>query len=278
MLPFTQFCARFSAFDDNEIAKGGQKIVFSALHPMYGDVVVKVLLKVDARTMREIEIMNTHQFNAVPRLYEVEQVEFKGSDSLALVEQRIDGSSLRDIIASGKRYSLAEAVDFLTQSLVFIDEISKQKIVHRDVKPENIMLTDDGRYFFLDFGIARILDAESITETGFGGPNTPGYAAPEQFAGMKDIVDSRADLFSLGVVTYELIKGENPFRKNAQGVLGILYNTATITPTLFDLEGDDRSMFRGLVSSMMSKSIIGRPRNAEEALSWLEAAKPTFRM
>ena len=173
MQPFTQFCTRFASFDDSEIAKGGQKVVFSAFHPEYGDVVVKVLLKVDARTTREIEIMNKHQFSAVPRLFEVEQVEFRGSESLVLVEQRINGSSLRDIVASGKRYSLAEAVDFLEQSLVFIDEISKRNIVHRDIKPENIMLTDDSRYFFLDFGIARVLDAESITETGFGGPNTP---------------------------------------------------------------------------------------------------------
>lgn len=278
MIPFSEFKNHFVSFESGPMAEGGQKIVYSAVHPEYGDVVVKLLFRKDARAEREISILLKEGFHHVPHLYEVSDVDVDGKETTVLVEQRIKGTMLRDSICAGIKYDLGQAVDFLEQALKFIDEISQREIVHRDLKPENIIQTANGEYYFLDFGIARILDAVSLTATNQVGIGTIGYSAPEQFTNQKNRIDTRADLFSIGVVTYELITGENPFRENASNVLAVLYNTATLIPVQYPLQGDAQSQFMGLLSSLMSRSIISRPRNAAEALRWLEIAKRTFAM
>ena len=132
----------------------------------------------------------------------------------------------------------------------------------------NIIRADDGRIFFLDFGIARILGADSLTRTGaMMGPHTPGYAAPEQFNNLKKEIDSRADIFSLGVVTYECITGKNPFREGSINALEVLQKTETITP---------QSQFMALLGAMMGKYPSRRPRTAKQAIDWLKVAKKTF--
>lgn len=134
-----------------------------------------------------------------------------------------------------------------------------------------------GSVFFLDFGIARILGAESLTKTeAMLGPHTPGYAAPEQFNNLKKDIDSRADLFSLGVVTYECVTGRNPFKENSDSILEVLQKTETITPISYSIKGDSQKQFMALLGSMMGKYPSRRPRSAQQALDWLNAAKATF--
>ena len=131
--------------------------------------------------------------------------------------------------------------------------------------------------FFLDFGIARFLGMPSITKTeAVMGPHTPGYAAPEQFNNVKKDIDSRADLFSIGVVTYECITGQNPFREGAMSHLDILQRTETIVPVNFEMPGDSQKQFMALLGSMMGKYPSRRPKNGRQAYDWLSAAKPTF--
>ena len=152
-------------------------------------------------------------------------------------------------------------------------------IVHRDIKPENLILTHDQLVYFLDFGIARILDMQSLTQSDAAfGPHTPGYAAPEQFNNLKRDIDSRADLFSLGVVTYECLTGRNPFRENAASILDVLQRTATVTPASYQVAGDDQHLLMGLISSMMGKTPSMRPKDATQALGWLNVIKPTLKM
>lgn len=275
MLSFDDFKNGFNEFSAQPLATGGQKIVYEALHPLYGKVVVKILKEKDDRTSREIQIVRDNDFRAVPKIFESVDIEYQGSCTEAIVEDFIEGENLREIINSGKRYNLYEAADFLHKSLEFLVEISDKRIVHRDIKPENIIMVG-GDPMFLDFGIARMLDASSLTRTGQIGPNTPGYAAPEQFNGLKDKIDGRTDLFSIGVVTYELVTGKNPFTENAYNAYQIYNNTATITPVSYRIPGDSQHQFMGLLNSMMSKQIAARPRNARQALNWLESARGTF--
>ena len=275
MLTFDEFKNGFDKFSVNPLAAGGQKVVYKASHPLYGEVVVKILKEKDARTGREIQIVRANDFRAVPKIYDVVDIEYQGGCTEAIVEQLIEGEGLREIIDSGKRYSLYEAADFLQKSLEFLVEISDKRIVHRDIKPENIIMVGNNPVF-LDFGIARVLDARSLTRTGQMGPNTPGYAAPEQFNGMKDKIDGRADLFSIGVVTYELITGKNPFIENAINAYQIYNNTVTITPVSHHIPGDTQHQFMGLLNSLMSKQLAARPRNARQALDWLASARGTF--
>lgn len=260
------------------MARGGQKIVFDGVHNSYGETVIKLYFQLnDPRSLREIQIERDLNLSMVPKIYETGTIEYEGTETLYIIEQKVKGTELRKVLESGKRFSLEEAVTFLEQGLEFIACIENKGIVHRDIKPENIIRADDGRIFFLDFGIARILGADSLTRTGaMMGPHTPGYAAPEQFNNLKKEIDSQADIFSLGVVTYECITGKNPFREGSINALEVLQKTETITPVQYSIKGDTQSQFMALLGAMMGKYPSRRPRTAKQAIDWLKVAKKTF--
>ncbi len=276
MQPFNELKASLKNW--KVLARGGQKLVYSAKHQKYGDVVVKLYFKLDdPRAIREIDIGQSYGFDFVPTIYENGYVDYEKVKTLYVIEQKINGYDLRKWLEQGNRFNLKKAVVFLEQSLNFICQIESKGIIHRDIKPENIMLAENDRIFFLDFGIARILGLPSLTQTeAVLGPHTPGYAAPEQFNNLKNSIDSRSDLFSVGIVTYECLTGENPFRSGARSVLEILQNTETITPVAHTIDGDTHHQFMALLSSLMGKYPSRRPKNARQALDWLNAAKPTF--
>ena len=277
MKKFQEMCQE--EFEKIELmARGGQKIVFDGVHNSYGETVIKLYFQLnDPRSLREIQIERDLNLSMVPKIYETGTIEYEGTETLYIIEQKVKGTELRKVLESGKRFSLEEAVTFLEQGLEFIACIENKGIVHRDIKPENIIRADDGRIFFLDFGIARILGADSLTRTGaMMGPHTPGYAAPEQFNNLKKEIDSRADIFSLGVVTYEFITGKNPFREGSINALEVLQKTETITPVQYSIKGDTQSQFMALLGAMMGKYPSRRPRTAKQAIDWLKVAKKTF--
>lgn len=277
MKKFQEMCQE--EFEKIELmARGGQKIVFDGVHNSYGETVIKLYFQLnDPRSLREIQIERDLNLSMVPKIYETGTIEYEGTETLYIIEQKVKGTELRKVLESGKRFSLEEAVTFLEQGLEFIACIENKGIVHRDIKPENIIRADDGRIFFLDFGIARILGADSLTRTGaMMGPHTSGYAAPEQFNNLKKEIDSRADIFSLGVVTYECITGKNPFREGSINALEVLQKTETITPVQYSIKGDTQSQFMALLGAMMGKYPSRRPRTAKQAIDWLKVAKKTF--
>ena len=277
MKKFQEMCQE--EFEKIELmARGGQKIVFDGVHNSYGETVIKLYFQLnDPRSLREIQIERDLNLSMVPKIYETGTIEYEGTETLYIIEQKVKGTELRKVLESGKRFYLEEAVTFLEQGLEFIACIENKGIVHRDIKPENIIRADDGRIFFLDFGIARILGADSLTRTGaMMGPHTPGYAAPEQFNNLKKEIDSRADIFSLGVVTYECITGKNPFREGSINALEVLQKTETITPEQYSIKGDTQSQFMALLGAMMGKYPSRRPRTAKQAIDWLKVAKKTF--
>ena len=277
MKKFQEMCQE--EFEKIELmARGGQKIVFDGVHNSYGETVIKLYFQLnDPRSLREIQIERDLNLSMVPKIYETGTIEYEGTETLYIIEQKVKGTELRKVLESGKRFSLEEAVTFLEQGLEFIACIENKGIEHRDIKPENIIRADDGRIFFLDFGIARILGADSLTRTGaMMGPHTPGYAAPEQFNNLKKEIDSRADIFSLGVVTYECITGKNPFREGSINALEVLQKTETITPVQYSIKGDTQSQFMALLGAMMGKYPSRRPRTAKQAIDWLKVAKKTF--
>jgi serine/threonine-protein kinase len=276
MLTFVDFQ---SAYENIALLdRGGQKIVYSAKHSHYGDVVIKLYFKLDdPRSAREIDIGQQNDFGCVPKLFETGILLHEGVETLYTVEQRIIGEMLRKRIESKRLFSLSEAVGFLEQGLTFIKQIESKGIIHRDIKPENIIVANNGTVYFLDFGIARVLSLPSLTKTeAIIGPHTPGYAAPEQFNNLKNTIDSRTDLFSIGVVVYECITGTNPFREGARSALEVLQKTETITPIAHTIKGDTQLQFMALLGSLMGKYPSRRPKDATQALDWLNAAKLTF--
>jgi serine/threonine protein kinase len=127
-----------------------------------------------------------------------------------IVEDYIEGKMLRDVVAEFKTpKKIFTLLDNLIKGLSIIWD---KNVVHRDLKPENIIIRTNGIPCIIDLGIARFLDSESLTKTiSPMGPCTPIYAAPEQLNNDKNIIDMRADFFSLGIIALELYLGVHPY-------------------------------------------------------------------
>src|SRR5579864_3101063 len=123
-----------------------------------------------------------------------------------LVLEYIEGPTLADLMDTGLDDS--RVPDLLDQIAAGLDYAHARGVIHRDIKPGNVLLTDDGRAVLADFGLAWLLEGAHLTMTG-GVIGTPEYMAPEQASG--DPIDHRVDVYSLGVVLYEMLVGERPF-------------------------------------------------------------------
>jgi eukaryotic-like serine/threonine-protein kinase len=119
----------------------------------------------------------------------------------------VQGRGLRDFLARQERFGLQDVMNIMSRLLDALDYAHEHGVVHRDIKPQNIIMTPDGRLKLADFGIARI-DRSNLTQIG-SIMGTPAYMSPEQYAGQQ--VDRRSDIFSCGVVLYELLTGVKPF-------------------------------------------------------------------
>ena len=128
-------------------------------------------------------------------------------DTVFIVMEYAPGDSLRGYIGRRDSIKLTEISDIMTQLLDALDYAHDNGIVHRDVKPANIIISAGGRVKVTDFGIARI-NTSTLTQTGMI-VGTPSYMAPEQYTGLA--VDRRADVFSAGILLYELLTGVKPF-------------------------------------------------------------------
>ena len=131
-----------------------------------------------------------------------------------LVMPYIGGGTLRDEMEREGQMPLAKAVNYLDQIAAALDFAHEHGVVHRDIKPANILMTPEGRLLLTDFGLVKILvdgPTPQMRLTGAGAPvGTPDYMAPEQVIGEE--VDGRADLYSLGVILYQMITGTTPFQ------------------------------------------------------------------
>lgn len=127
-------------------------------------------------------------------------------------------------------------------------------------------------FWLLDFGIARHLDLTSITATEeHFGPHTLGYAAPEQYRNLKPQIDSRADLFSLGVVAYEAISGVNPFTGEATSHLDVIRRIESTVPDRLEIQEDPSGEIAAFISLLIEKYSSRRPKTAKIALEWFES-------
>ncbi len=147
---------------------------------------------------------------------------FSAGDRHFIAMELLDGESLGDFLAHST-LSRDAAVNVLIQVLDALQAAHSAGIVHRDIKPDNVFLLTDGRVKVADFGIARIVDAAAGRSTQIGTVlGTPGYMSPEQVMGLT--ADGRSDIFSAGVLGYEMLSGDNPFM--APSSAAILYRIA----------------------------------------------------
>lgn len=274
-----ELMARFS--DITRIKKGGQKIVYKA--KLEGTIVALKIINdaTDRRVQQEITLVNSLNLNNVPHIIESGVVydDSISEDVLYIIEEYLDGISLRDWLNSGNRFNLKQAYDVLHTILDIEIELEKNGILHRDINPNNIILAKDGNTYLIDFGLAKDLNGASLTLAAANyGPFTPGYAPQEQFSNLKNSQDVRTDLFSIGVTIYEACTGRNPFRKENDVFVDILTKTANLIPPRLTLSGDKLGYFSQYINMMMAKSQSQRPNTAVDAKRYLEAIKDSLEL
>lgn len=154
-------------------------------------------------------------------IYEVGQE----GDRFFIAMEFLEGQTLRDALQSGGPLSIKTATDYMLQLCSALSYAHANGVIHRDIKPENAQVLPGGHIKLTDFGIARLMEEPSITQDGqvFG---TPSYMSPEQVSGKS--LDPRSDIFSLGVVLYEMVAGQKPF--TGDSVVTITYNIMHMEP------------------------------------------------
>jgi len=167
------------------------------------------------RFYREAKAAGALQHPGIVTIYEVG--EDKGRYFIAM--EYLEGQTLRDVLQIRGALPVSEAVEIAAQICDALQYAHERAVIHRDIKPDNVQILPDGRVKLTDFGIARITSEPTITIDGqvFG---TPSYMSPEQIIGKR--IDHRSDLFSLGIVLYEMLTGRKPFVGDS--VVTITYN------------------------------------------------------
>lgn len=257
----------------NSLSKGGQKSVLSGNHKTEGDVVLKIYhINTDAdRVIREIEAVKSIASSRVPKIYEVGTKASPIGQFIWLREEYVSGSTLKEVLQKKGSLEIKDTLRIGLHLLEALHSAEQQSIVHRDVKPDNTIIDADGNTWLIDFGLARHLNLESLTATSdYFGAFTPGYAPPEQFRNQKKDIDSRADLFALGVTLYECIEGRNPFQDQARDWNEVIRRVENISLPALPKEKVGDSGFSDLVQSMTRKWPDHRLRTVGEALVWIQ--------
>lgn len=251
---------------------GGQKSVFTADHPVDGKIVLKLFhprANVD-RAVREVEAVAEIKSPRVPKILESGTIPASTGDMIWFREEFIDGQTLREKLRHGQ-LNEEEVLRIGLHVLEALRAAEECRIVHRDMKPENIIIAADGSAWILDFGLARHLDKVSLTATALPlGIFTPGYAPPEQFKNLKPDQDSRTDLFALGVTLYECVEGTNPFIDGARDLFEVLHRVENNLLPAISRQIDGRNELSQLVLSMTRPKPSHRPATVEEALIWMQ--------
>lgn len=265
-----------------KIKEGGQKIVYCAQTQESQKIALKIIKDVaNQRVLQEIGIVQDIQLDNVPRILESGIVTDNsvGEDSLYIVEEYIDGISMRDWLNNGHAANLSLSFNILHTLLSIEIELEQRKILHRDINPNNIILGDDDKIYLIDFGLAKRIGGPSLTQTSAAiGPFTPGYAPHEQFANNKMAQDVRTDLFQIGVTIYECCTGKNPFIQPRDSIYDIMTRTMTRIPPAITLPGDETGLFSQFINMLMAKNQSQRPDTALDAMRYLMAIKSALEL
>jgi serine/threonine-protein kinase len=188
-----------------------------------------------------------------------------------MVEEFIPGSDLSDKLSGGPTMERAKVADLFAQLCDGLAALEAVKVVHRDLKPQNIRVRPDATPVIIDFGVARHLTLPDLTLTQDGAQiGTPTYFAPEQFEGTKRDIDHRTDLFAVGVMLYEALVEKHPFYGAGMSWAELQYaiceGTAHLTEPGFQ---HLPSKWQMLASRLLSKDRAQRPNNASQVAAIL---------
>ncbi|MEO7042034.1 MAG: serine/threonine-protein kinase, partial [Gemmatimonadaceae bacterium] len=263
---------------ERELGGGGMSRVFLAREVALGrDVVIKVLtttLSQDVsaeRFAREIQVAAAlQQANIVPLLAT------GTADGIPYyVMPYVQGESLRARLIQQPKLTIAECIGILRDVARALNYAHARGVVHRDIKPDNILLSGDTAVV-TDFGIAKAVSAArtaaepaNLTQTGTS-LGTPAYMAPEQIAG-DPMVDNRADIYAWGVVAWEILGGKHPFADRTSPQAMIAAHMSTTAPSVTTLRPDTPAALSDLIRRCLEKDPSKRPGSAAELLQSLDS-------
>ena len=249
------------------LGKGAMGIVYRALDP---DINRKVAIKtirfdlaseetdneeIMQRFMREAQAAGKLTHPNIITIFDVGREE----DLTYIVMQFIEGPSLQRLIAQGEKFSVQDVTKLMESVCGALDYAHQHGIIHRDIKPGNILLDNNKRPYICDFGVARV-DTSTLTQSGTA-VGTPSYMSPEQVMGKK--VDKRSDIFSIGCILYEILAGRRPFE--AESITTVIYKIINEEPpALSELKKGLPAGFGKIVGKALAKDANNRYQNCNQ--------------
>jgi predicted Ser/Thr protein kinase/tetratricopeptide (TPR) repeat protein len=261
-----------------ELGKGAMGIVYLAKDPLIGRLVALKTIRISAhadddeakefqqRFVREAQAAGILNHPAIVTVHDIGQDESLGTSFIAM--EYVEGSNLKEVLAQGRTLTFDQIGDLISQVADALDFAHAKGIVHRDVKPANIILIEGNRAKITDFGIAKIASGgANLTTTGqFLG--TPNYMAPEQIKGAP--VDGRTDIFSLGICLYECLTRRKPF--GGDSLTSISYKIVHEPyPPLNEVNPQIPEGFSDVVETCLAKDPTKRYQRARDIAAALRA-------
>jgi serine/threonine-protein kinase len=254
----------------NELGKGAMGVVYLAKDPVIGRMVAIKTIRVsqgsdddsESREFRErfVREAQTAGILSHPNIVTIHDIgEDTESRTSFIAMEYIEGRNLKSLLADKKKFHWDEIADLIAQIAEALDYAHRKGIIHRDIKPANIILTTDGKIKITDFGIAKIASSNLTTTGQFLG--TPNYMSPEQVSGAP--VDGRSDIFSLGVVLYELLTNRKPFLGDNLTAISYKIVHEDFTPPA-ELSTEVPPEFNAIVARAMAKDPWNRYQRGKD--------------
>ncbi len=255
------------------IGVGGMAVVYKAFDNIDHRIVAVKILKDEFLANEEFRRRFKNESKAIavlshPNIVKVYDVRY-GNMLQYIVMEYVEGISLKEYIEQQGKVNAREAIYYVTQILRALQHAHDKGIVHRDIKPQNIMLISDGTIKVTDFGIARFSRSETRTMTD-GAIGSVHYISPEQAKG--SVTDAKTDLYSVGVVLYEMLTGTLPFQSdNAVSVALMQLQNDPVKPR--EINPDIPVGLEQIIIRAMQKNQADRYQSASEILRDIEAYK-----
>src|SRR5699024_10859451 len=202
-------------------------------------------------------------------IYDVGVEEGEEHDIHYIVMEYIDGKTLNEIIKEKGKLSSTETIDYSIQIAEEIEHAHKNQIINRDIKPHNIMVTKDGRIKVTDFGIARAVTSSTLTATS-SVVGSVHYFSPEQARG--GFTDEKSDIYSLGIVMYEMITGSVPFNGDSPISIALKHVQEEVTPPS-EINSDVPQGIEAIINKCLRKNSVERYKDARELIADLNKVK-----
>ena len=261
-----------------ELGQGAMGIVYQAKDPLIDRVVAIKTINLglamegkdeyEGRFYQEAKAAGRLNHPNIVTIYDVG----KSGDIAYIAMEYLQGRELRDIMNDAGLLPVSNVLDIVAQVASGLAYAHEHDIIHRDVKPSNIMVIRDGHVKITDFGIARMASSAVRTQTGMV-LGSPKYMSPEQVMGKE--IDQRSDIFSLGVMLYEMLTGQAPF--NGDNVNAIMYQTLNAAPAAPSTHNEAvPEMLNFIVAKALAKGLDDRYQNAKDFADDLRACRDTL--